>query len=60
MPPKFYEGSSKDSIWNKSLMTKAMNKSESEYLGAIANNEHPSQKILEKREKVAHCPITIP
>ena len=45
---------------DQSLMTKAMNKSESEYLGAIANNEHPSQKILEKREKVAHCPITIP
>lgn len=54
LPPKFYEGSSKDSIWNKSLMTKAMNKSESEYLGAIANQEHASQKILADREKV--CP----
>ena len=53
LPPKFYEGSSKDSIWNKCLMTKAMNKAESEYLTDIANDQHASQKILGKREKVS-------
>jgi hypothetical protein len=52
LPPKFYEGSSKDNIWNKSLHTKAMNKAESEYLSSIANNDHASQRILEKREQV--------
>jgi len=50
--PKFYEGSSKDNIWNKCLMTKAMNAAESDYLTKIATGVHDSQKILQDRDKV--------